>query len=96
MSQLYDAHEPVFIGLSDTMIERTFLWLDQSPVDYTNWYTRQPSFYGNEDCVEIKPSFRYRGRWNDMNCDIEHGFICQRRKPFCNLQKKLPSKHLLD
>ena len=80
MSQLNDAPESAFIGLSDRFKEGTFLWDDQTTVDYTNWYLRQPSRYGNEDCVELLPYFKHHGRWNDIDCSQVTGFICQKSK----------------
>ncbi|XP_065683392.1 uncharacterized protein LOC100215503 isoform X1 [Hydra vulgaris] len=78
LSKLYDAHEPLYIGMSDRQYERTFIWNDQTSVDYTNWYIAQPSWYGDEDCVEIMPYFVQQGRWNDINCKKENGFICSK------------------
>ena len=80
LSQLYNAHEPIYIGLSDRQAERIFLWNDQSSVDYTNWNVAQPSWFGDEDCVEMMPYFIQQGRWNDINCENENGYICSKSK----------------
>ena len=79
VSQLHDQNEAVFIGFTDRMHERTFLWEDQTTVNYLNWDKHQPSRYGDEDCVELMPFYKTHGRWNDINCDLEHGFVCQAR-----------------
>ena len=85
LSQLYDAHEPMWIGFTNKMKQRSFLWTDQSSVDYTNWYSRRTwwrRFFNRRDCVQFKPEYRYRGRWVDSNCNVETGFICQKRKNY--------------
>ena len=85
LSQLYDAHEPMWIGFTNKMRQSSFLWTDQSSVDYTNWYSRQPwwrRYFNRRDCVQFKPEYRYRGRWVDANCNVEAGFICQKRKNY--------------
>ena len=85
LSQLFDAHEPMWIGFTNKMRQRSFLWTDQSSVDYTNWYSRRPwwrRFFNRRDCVQFKPEYRYRGGWVDSNCNVEAGFICQKRKNY--------------
>lgn len=55
----------VWIGLSDELVEGTFIWYDGSPVIYTNWNPPdEPNNAGDEDCVQIFAD----GTWNDLNC----------------------------
>ncbi len=54
----------VFIGLSDREKEGTFVWVDGSPMTYSNWFFEQPNNYGNsQDYVELMNN----GFWNDQS-----------------------------
>ncbi|XP_072174350.1 macrophage mannose receptor 1-like [Diadema setosum] len=53
-----------------------FEWIDDSPVDFTNWNTGEPTYEmepGIEDCVEM---LRQTGKWNDLNCWNTRGYVC--------------------
>ena len=59
----------IWIGLNDEDVEGTFVWYDQSPVNYTNWAPGEPNNSGgNENCVQIYPTGSSPGMWNDLNC----------------------------
>lgn len=64
-----------FIGLHDSNTEGSFEWIDNSPLNFTNWYPGQPNnANGDQDYCEILPD----GTWNDQygkNCYRE--FICE-------------------
>ncbi len=63
-----------FIGLHDSNVEGYFEWVDQSPVNYTNWYPGQPNnANGDQDYVEILPD----GTWNDQYASSVREFICE-------------------
>ncbi|XP_072022953.1 C-type lectin BfL-2-like [Amphiura filiformis] len=65
----------VWIGLSDTVTEGTFVWSDGSEKDYTNWMGGEPNAYGNEDCVHF---WSVSDRWNDQACSYEKKFVCKK------------------
>ncbi|GIY52804.1 secretory phospholipase A2 receptor [Caerostris darwini] len=82
---MQSAQYRVWIGLHDRINETDYKWEDGSPVNYTNWEPSEPSGPSNEkeDCTEMmywssrplgKP-----GMWNDISCDRETQFICQKR-----------------
>lgn len=76
LSQLHDVDAYMLIGLTDSMYEGTYLWTDQSSVDYTNFYGYY--FYGpNTDCVHFHG---ISGKWLKRDCKIETGFVCQKCK----------------
>lgn len=78
-SQLKGKTAKMFIGLNDLQYERRFRWSDQSEVTFTNWYTRQPDNNRyREDCTEIWPYSLHKGKWNDVECRLEQGYICQK------------------
>uniref|UniRef100_A0A8C4M6Y6 Fc fragment of IgE receptor II n=1 Tax=Equus asinus asinus TaxID=83772 RepID=A0A8C4M6Y6_EQUAS len=54
-----------WIGLRDLNIEGEFVWMDQNPLDYSNWQPGEPNNGGQgEDCVMMRAS----GHWNDAFC----------------------------
>ncbi|XP_027624796.1 low affinity immunoglobulin epsilon Fc receptor isoform X2 [Tupaia chinensis] len=65
-----------WIGLRDVFVEGEFLWMDGSPVGYSNWYPGEPNNHDRgEDCVLMKES----GEWNDAFCrDYLDTWVCDR------------------
>ncbi|KFO22969.1 Low affinity immunoglobulin epsilon Fc receptor [Fukomys damarensis] len=56
--------EGSWIGLRDLDVEGEFIWMDGSPVDYSNWQSGEPNNAQGEDCVMMQGS----GKWNDAFC----------------------------
>ena len=60
-------------------------WSDGEKVDYTNWWSREPSDK-NDKCAEITNfwihgwSFQPSYRWNDIRCSAINKFICENSK----------------
>ena len=64
----------VFIGLTDTEIEGTFVWSDGSTVVYTNWEDGEPNDeHGIGDCVILVAN----GKWNDTPCSMWYEYLCK-------------------
>ena len=64
-----------WIGLNDLGLESSFKWSDGSPVQYTNYASREPNdFFKQEDCVEMH---RFSGTWNDNHCSRRSPYICK-------------------
>ncbi|XP_054027132.1 macrophage mannose receptor 1 [Dryobates pubescens] len=64
-----------YIGLS-VSLDRTFRWMDGSPVNYVAWAPNEPNFANNdENCVVM---YTQTGTWNDINCGRVESFICER------------------
>ncbi|XP_022082062.1 secretory phospholipase A2 receptor-like [Acanthaster planci] len=71
----------LWIGLHDQSNEGNFEWLDNTPLDFTNWNTGEPNDYGNgEDCVHLRTDELQAGTWNDQACDVSYGYICKKDK----------------
>ena len=82
-----------WIGLGDQVEEDKWIWTDGSPLgNYTNWGGSNPNnFNGNQHCGHIlKGSFRlqvgyrffgYNGEWNDLECYLQLGHICEQFSP---------------
>uniref|UniRef100_A0A7N8YK80 Mannose receptor C-type 1 n=1 Tax=Mastacembelus armatus TaxID=205130 RepID=A0A7N8YK80_9TELE len=63
-------------------LDKSFSWLDGTPVIYTAWEHNEPNFANNdENCVTMYKSMGY---WNDINCGIELPSICKRSNSFIN------------
>ncbi|KAM7369802.1 hypothetical protein PAMP_011093 [Pampus punctatissimus] len=70
-----------YIGMT-VNLDKSFSWLDDTPVTYTAWENNEPNFANNdENCVTIYKSMGY---WNDINCGIELPSICKRSSNFVN------------
>ncbi|XP_072364675.1 macrophage mannose receptor 1 [Scyliorhinus torazame] len=75
------AHNQYFIGLL-VGLDKSFKWIDNTPVDYLAWEQHEPNFANNdENCVTMYSSL---GFWNDMNCGHPFPFICERSNSSIN------------
>ncbi|KFU84338.1 Macrophage mannose receptor 1, partial [Chaetura pelagica] len=64
-----------YIGLS-VSLDKTFRWMDGTPVNYVAWAPNEPNFANNdENCVVM---YTQTGTWNDLNCGSLELFICER------------------
>ncbi|NXX44081.1 MRC1 protein, partial [Tricholaema leucomelas] len=64
-----------YIGLS-VSLDKTFRWMDGTPVNYVAWAPNEPNFANNdENCVVM---YTQTGGWNDLNCGSVELFICER------------------
>ena len=65
-----------WIGLTDSALENTFVWVTDEPMVYINWDDGEPNDgAGGEDCAI------YAGdsdSWDDRECDQTHGYFCER------------------
>ncbi|XP_033841443.2 macrophage mannose receptor 1 [Periophthalmus magnuspinnatus] len=70
-----------YIGMT-VNLDKSFSWVDDTPVTYTAWEKNEPNFANNdENCVTIYKSMGY---WNDINCGLELPSICKRSSTFTN------------
>ncbi|XP_062425038.1 macrophage mannose receptor 1-like [Rhea pennata] len=64
-----------YIGLS-VSLDKTFRWMDGSPVNYVAWAPNEPNFANDdENCVVM---YTHTGTWNDLNCGSVELFVCER------------------
>ncbi|XP_029954996.1 macrophage mannose receptor 1-like [Salarias fasciatus] len=69
------SHGQYYIGMT-VNLDKSFSWLDGTPVTYTAWEHNEPNFANNdENCVTMYMSMGY---WNDINCGLEFPSICKR------------------
>ncbi|XP_051524380.1 macrophage mannose receptor 1-like isoform X1 [Myxocyprinus asiaticus] len=70
-----------YIGMT-VGLDKSFFWVDGSPVVYTSWDQNEPNFANNdENCVTI---YKSMGFWNDINCGVALPSICKRSSDFVN------------
>ena len=77
-----------WIGLSDSNIEGTFLWNDNTVLTYTNWHinTTSAPISTNFDCVLMHAD--NDNMWFDDDCDARlHFFWCNREKTIYEYNK---------
>ncbi|XP_027795760.1 pulmonary surfactant-associated protein A-like isoform X3 [Marmota marmota marmota] len=62
-----------YLGLVESNTPGDFRYLDETPVNYTNWYPGEPRGRGRDKCVEMYTD----GTWNDKNCLQYRLAICE-------------------
>ncbi|XP_055769396.1 C-type lectin domain family 4 member E-like [Salvelinus fontinalis] len=79
---LFNLKKRVWIGLTDSVTEGTWKWVDGTPLTTPRyWNDNQPDSgdpSGEEDCVEIHKNWIPLKAWNDMSCDIKLNWICEK------------------
>ncbi|XP_065814846.1 C-type lectin domain family 6 member A isoform X2 [Labrus bergylta] len=67
-----------WIGLTDSLQEGTWMWVDGTPVTTTYWQEGQPNSHeGNQDCGEIVQLGQV-GAWNDDGCFAKNVAVCEK------------------
>eukprot|EP00057_Strongylocentrotus_purpuratus_P029711 XP_011684185.1 PREDICTED: macrophage mannose receptor 1-like [Strongylocentrotus purpuratus] len=82
MGAIYTYSFDYWIGLSDTDIPGTYLWVDGSYPTLSAWAPSQPDNYLG-DCVALISAAdgvgsNVAGLWFDERCYNEHNYICER------------------
>ncbi|XP_069467149.1 pulmonary surfactant-associated protein A1-like [Ambystoma mexicanum] len=62
-----------YLGMIEGQTTGEFHYLDDSPLNYTNWRRSEPNGKGAEKCVEMYTD----GMWNDKTCNQYRLTICE-------------------
>ncbi|XP_038837744.1 C-type lectin domain family 4 member M-like [Salvelinus namaycush] len=76
-----DADLLVWIGLTDSVNEGTWKWVDGTPLTTSYWKSGQPDHGGTnneEDCVEVYHRDSVLANWNDAPCNHMLHWICEK------------------
>ncbi|XP_039619585.1 C-type lectin domain family 4 member E-like [Polypterus senegalus] len=72
-----------WIGLSDTVKEGEWQWVDKTPLNTTYWHltNNEPNNFKaddleGEDCAVLNSHFK---AWSDVPCNFSYKFICQKK-----------------
>ncbi|XP_025059610.1 CD209 antigen-like protein C isoform X4 [Alligator sinensis] len=64
-----------WLGLSDTVREGNWVWVDGSPIITSFWLVpRNTDNREEEDCASMQPD----GKWNDVSCFLNNYWICEK------------------
>ncbi|CAG2193307.1 CD206 [Mytilus edulis] len=77
-TSIYFKGGSIWIGISDRIVENSFVWDDGTPVMYTNWEAGEPNNWMNlnEDCGAV---WLEHGGWLDMTCNTQgQGYVCKK------------------
>uniref|UniRef100_A0A4W5R1Z7 C-type lectin domain-containing protein n=1 Tax=Hucho hucho TaxID=62062 RepID=A0A4W5R1Z7_9TELE len=79
---LFKLNKRVWIGLTDSVTEGTWIWVDGTTLTTPRyWYDPQPDNAGptgEENCVEIRTDQSLLEAWNDISCDSKLNWICEK------------------
>ena len=64
-----------WIGLNDQDTEGTFVWIDNSPVDFVVWNGHDPDGGDSENCVV--GNYHDSQEWIDTKCSNHHVYVCK-------------------
>jgi hypothetical protein len=72
--------DPVWIGLSDNVIQGTYSWVSGSASSYTNWDTGEPNQAGVERVTFLKgKTDAFAGKWNNVRPTDQFRYVCSVR-----------------
>ncbi|XP_013112451.2 lectin subunit alpha [Stomoxys calcitrans] len=90
LRQIYDTIPLLWIGHHDnlnraeTLNRKFYSIVDGSEIKFTNWHTEEPNNQNyNEHCVNV--GLWGDDQWNDVNCDLEIGYVCEKPRELSNV-----------
>uniref|UniRef100_A0A8C9S521 C-type lectin domain-containing protein n=1 Tax=Scleropages formosus TaxID=113540 RepID=A0A8C9S521_SCLFO len=69
----------IWIGLTDTDKEGSWNWVDGTNLTIRFWKQNEPNDAGGkEDCAESAVEFNPQMIWNDIPCELQRYWVCER------------------
>ncbi|KAG9259860.1 CD209 antigen-like protein A [Astyanax mexicanus] len=68
-----------WIGLTDHGSEGVWKWVDGSTMTIGYWRRGEPNSKGDEDCVVTSYKNEKIWSWNDLSCNTDKPWVCERR-----------------
>ncbi|XP_045074563.1 C-type lectin domain family 4 member E [Coregonus clupeaformis] len=68
----------VWIGLTDSVTEGTWKWVDDTPLTTTYWNSREPNGGVAENCAYFYSWSSDTGAWWDSGCSDQYRWICEK------------------
>ncbi|XP_074513910.1 CD209 antigen-like protein C [Sebastes fasciatus] len=84
LSNFTERETQAWIGLTDRVEERTWMWIDGAPLSLKYWLKTQPDnggghgTLGEEDCAHIITGGNNFNNWNDLSCNTRMRWICEK------------------
>ncbi|CDR00667.1 unnamed protein product [Oncorhynchus mykiss] len=68
----------VWIGLTDSVSEGTWKWVDDTPLTTKYWNSGEPNGGRAENCVYFYSWSSDTGAWWDYDCSYQYRWICEK------------------
>ncbi|XP_029599500.1 C-type lectin domain family 4 member M [Salmo trutta] len=68
----------VWIGLTDSVTEGTWKWVDDTPLTTKYWNSGEPNGGRAENCVYFYSWSSDKGEWWDYDCSYKYRWICEK------------------
>lgn len=69
-----------WIGLHDSLKEGRYVWVDGSPIPYSEWLPGEPNGEEAENCI-VQAKGNYTHGWADRHCFDLKAFVCEKPVP---------------
>ncbi|XP_068560734.1 CD209 antigen-like protein C isoform X2 [Cebidichthys violaceus] len=85
LSNFTETETPAWIGLTDRVQEKTWMWIDGARLSLKFWRKTQPDNGGghgelwDEDCAHITSGEKSSKNWSDLSCGVSLRWICEKK-----------------